>query len=173
MPGIASGAGTVESTAEGSDAVLPRAVEIVRIGKAGLLRGPDESRADRVTEAGLGDLQEAAGAMIIVGENLVVLRPTEDREDILVSPALAAEIAPAEVIDEEQDDVGGPLGGHGRYGGERGGEQQQAEAGHVVHPVILTQFRAARLPSSIRPAAALRRGSDAKGKSFVCSLAIR
>ena len=88
-----------------ADAGLLGAVEVVAERDADALGRPHEPLRDRVVGDLLGDVHRAAGAVVLVGEPLVVLGLAEVRQDAVVAPALVAEIPPLVVVEPIAADV--------------------------------------------------------------------
>src|SRR5690349_20629026 len=60
----------------------------------GLLRGGDKRVVQFVAGAQIGDVERAAGAVIIVRAALLVLGTPEIRQHVVIAPAGAAELPP-------------------------------------------------------------------------------
>ena len=83
---------------EKAGAFLRRAVEIGVFGNAGLGRGRDEGRRERIGMAKFGHRQRAADAVKIVGAALLVFGLLEIGQHVVIAPALIAVLAPAIVV---------------------------------------------------------------------------
>jgi len=77
-----------------ADALLLGAVEIGVGREAGLLRTRGEGVVQLVRRAQVGDVERAAGPVIIVGAALLVFGAPEIRQDVVIGPADIAELAP-------------------------------------------------------------------------------
>ena len=77
-----------------ADAFLLGAVEIGVGREPGLLRGGDKGVVQFVAGAQIGDVERAAGAVIIVRAALLVLGAAEIRQHVVIAPADAAELPP-------------------------------------------------------------------------------
>src|SRR6185295_11106288 len=81
-----------------ADAFLHRSVEVRYEGDPQLLGGADEGLAQRVVLDLLGDVHRTRAAVVPVVEPLVVLSPPEERQYLLITPVLVAELCPGFVI---------------------------------------------------------------------------
>jgi hypothetical protein len=93
--------------------LLGRAVKIVVVRIAALLRRLAEGFRQRVTVTHVGDAERAARAMEGVGAALVVLRLAEIGQHVLVAPAKVAELPPVVEIRRLAADVDQPVDGAG------------------------------------------------------------
>ena len=91
-PAIGNGA------VDGAEALLARAVEIVRVRVPGLLARLDPGQRQRTRDAGPRHLQRAAAAMMRVSPRQVGLRLFEIGQDIVPGPAAIAKLRPQIVI---------------------------------------------------------------------------
>ena len=88
-----------------ADAFLLRAVEIVGERQAGLPRGFQVARMERVAGAQVAHPQRAVAAVPRIVEALVVLAQAEVRQHVVVAPAFVAERGPAVVVDAMAADI--------------------------------------------------------------------
>src|ERR1019366_4647879 len=83
---------------EKTGALLGCAVEVGIFGYAGLRRGSDECRGERVGVTQIGNRLRTANTVKIVSAALLVLGFLEIRQDVVITPSAVAVLAPAIII---------------------------------------------------------------------------
>src|SRR5205807_4083699 len=81
-----------------ADAFLVGTVEVLDPLVAGLLAGLEEALVDLRWIGLVGDVERSAGAVEVVAAAFVVLGLLEERQYVVVAPALVAELAPVVVV---------------------------------------------------------------------------
>jgi len=116
-----------------TDAFLVGAVEVRYALVTGLFAGLQESLVDLRRIGLVGDVQRPAGAVEVVAAAFVVLRLLEERQHVVVAPALVAELAPMIVVPGVAADI--------EHGVDRGGAAQRLAARPVHAPVVAMFLR--------------------------------
>ena len=126
-------------------AVLAGAVEVGVRGHAGLLGGGDEHLGQRMAEPMVGHVERAAAGVEAVFQPLVVLGLPEERQHVLVAPALVAELGPVIVVRGVAPDVDHVVDRAGPAerppAGPREAPQVAVELGHGAIPPVMGSVR--------------------------------
>ena len=118
---------------EVADPFLFGAVVVRVVGVAGILRGCDPGIADRPLEAHVRHRERPAGAVVVVGAALLILRPLEQGQHVVPAPARIAHLAPAVVVLM--------LTAHVKQAVERGGAAQHLAARPVETAAVQARIR--------------------------------